>query len=72
MPLGSRYGIQFPQKTANKVTPPPAHLTGHNAKGGPTGHPSGFRAALLVVHLDLVLDTVVQLKIVVLQRGGAP
>lgn len=35
-------------------------------------HPSGLRAALLVVHLDLVLDAVVQFEVVVLQCGGAP
>lgn len=34
-------------------------------------NPSGLRAALLVVHLDLVLEAVVELEVVVLQRGAA-
>ena len=33
--------------------------------------PSGLGAAPLLVDLDLVLEAVVQLKVVVLQRGGA-
>ena len=32
---------------------------------------SSLRAALLVVHLDLVLEAVVELKVVVLQCGAA-
>lgn len=32
---------------------------------------SWLGAALLVVHFDLVLDAIIQLKVVVLQCGGA-
>lgn len=35
-----------------------------------SSHHSGLRAAPLLVDLHLVLDAVVQLKVVVLQRGG--
>lgn len=55
-----------------KKSPPasPPHWAQH--RGRSPGHPSGLWAALLVVHLHLVLDAVVQLEVVVLQRGGAP
>lgn len=33
--------------------------------------PSGLRAALLVVHLDLVLQAIVELEVVVFQCGAA-
>lgn len=34
-------------------------------------NPSRLGAALLVVHLDLVLEAVVELEVVVLERGAA-
>ena len=53
------------------MTSSPAPLTGRKHRMGFRYNLSRLRAAPLVVHLDLVLEAIIELEVVVLERGAA-